>query len=149
MDTFATTKHPSDVMWRTIRTIYRIFRESGTMNVEKLREMRSEAQRRKMEEMKTTRAFQLDEERLILGEMRRNLEGLLKMQKRMKQEERQTAKRINEISKKALDILEQNKKARGEDVMKAFEHELKLPGSRIAQYVFDGRTDEKDKHPGG
>lgn len=88
-------------------------------------------------EWKALKAVQMEEEKLVLAEVRKNIESLLHMQKNMQEGEKKAVEEIEKISKKAAKVLKEERKGRVEDMVLALQQELQVPGSKVARFIFD------------
>uniref|UniRef100_A0A7S3UAT2 Uncharacterized protein n=1 Tax=Picocystis salinarum TaxID=88271 RepID=A0A7S3UAT2_9CHLO len=132
-------------MWRTLRTIYHVFRESGTLDAKKLRRWRLKGKKEGEAEWKALKAVQMEEEKLVLAEVRKNIESLLHMQKNMQEGERRAVEELEKMSKKAVKVLKEERKGQVEDMVLALQQELRVPGSKVARFIFDESMDNEAK----
>lgn len=90
--------------------------------------------------------MQVEEEKLVLAEIRRNIENLLLMQKNMQEGEKKAVGELERISKRAVKMLKEERKGRVEDMVHALQQELRVPGSKVAKFIFEEGLDRKDNN---
>lgn len=90
--------------------------------------------------------MQVEEEKLVLAVIRRNIENLLLMQKNMQDGEKKAVGELERISKRAAKMLKEERKGRVEDMVHALQQELRVPGSKVAKFIFEEGLDRRDNN---